>query len=256
MNRKILIALAMGAFVGSAGPARADLQSIFEPYNDTFGARTFHLQREGGRKNTILLGGEYQMFDTPQDFTKADLENRIYRGGIGFATDRFQIGVAAGNVDLESGPFDFGGFFLIEVHGKVVIWNSKSGKTNVALVGAWRDIDDQFRRIDGLVAIDHRLGRDVVGTINAGYGNVKVDGSSDDGDFVGSAGIAINPARFPRWTLSVEYMVESDVNLMATNPSGGNWLSGKLTYRAGHRLDIYVGGGDDKRVLGGARVRL
>jgi hypothetical protein len=256
MNRKTLLVLTLGALTASAVPARADLQSIFEPFNDTFSARTFHVQREGGRKNTILLGGEYQMFDTPQDFTSADLENRIYRGGVGFATSRFQLGVAAGNIDLESGPFDFGDFFMIEVHGKYVVWNSKSGKTSAAIAAQWRDIDDQFRRIDALVAIDHRLGRDVIGTINAGWANVKVDGAEDDDSFVGSAGIAINPARFPRWTLALEYMIESDANLMATNPSGGNWFSGKLTYRAGHRLDLYVGGGDDKRVLGGARVRL
>lgn len=255
MIRKTLIALGALVLAASAAPARAEQAStsLFENYVDLFGARTFHEQRDGGKRGTFLVAGEFFAHTQPLPGV-FETDVQFYRGGVAYAQDRWQLGAAFGHVELELDPLGLeGDEFYWTVHGKYRVWTSKDGRTHVALVGSYQDFESDFDRIDVLGVLEHDLTPELAATANVGWGRVEADfGGAETDDLVAGIGITYVPKRAPRWRFSAEYTFDNDVNLLSGLGGGDQW-NARVAYRAHKNVLIYAGGGQHERYFAGIR---
>jgi hypothetical protein len=256
MIRKTILALGALVLAATAAPARAEqaTTSLFENYVDLFGAGTFHEQRDGGKRGTFLVGGEYLRHTLPLPGV-FEIDTQFYRGAVGYAQDRWQIGASFGNVDLELDPVGLDNDeFVWTIHGKYVVWRGKDGKTHVSLAASYQDFESDFNRVDVVGILEHAFTPEISATANIGYGLVEPDGSgSDVDDLVAGIGVTFVPRSAPRWRFSAEYVFDNDVNLLSGTSGGDQW-NVKLGYRASKNILIYVGGGQHDRYLGGVRA--
>jgi len=255
MIRKTILALGAVVLAATATPARAEQSttSLFENYVDLFSARTFHQQEEGGKRGTFLVAGEFFAHTTPLP-SIFELDAQFYRGGLGYAQDRWQLGVSFGNVNLELDPTGLDGDeFVWTIHGKYRVWTSKDGRTHVGLAGSYQDYESDFNRIDVLGILEHDITAEITATANVGWGRVEADsGPSDNDDLVAGVGITYVPRRAPRWRFSAEYTFDNDVNLLSGTQGGDQW-NGKVSYQASRNVQIYAGGGQHQRYFAGLR---
>lgn len=246
MIKQTMAALTVGLLaVAVAQPAKATEANLFEPFHNTHSARTFHEQREGGKRGTIWLGGEYRNSSIPRGFGDHDIDFEWFRGGLGYAEDRWQVGFSAGNLNTDvEGPF--GGDddeFVWDINAKWNFWRSRDGKADLAAVFNYRDFGNDVSRFDGLLAAQYRFHRDLTGVVNLGYGHIDYD-FDDQGDFVGSIGLLWHPANWRRFTLGVDYTFANEADFLTGNAMDDydNW-SVKAGYFVTDNIQVTAGGG-------------
>ena len=249
MIRRSLAALSLGLLVAAtAQPAKAEA-NLFEPLHNTFTAQTFHRQqpaKEDGKRGTIWLGGEYRNWSVPLGFGDLHDDAQYYRGGIGYAQDRWQIGASFGNLAEDIEGFGDIDTFVWDVNAKWNFWGN--GTTNLAAVFNFRDFEGDTQQIKGLLAAEHRFTRDISGVVNLGYGVNMLDFGNDECDFLASVGLLWHPAAWRRFSLGLDYSIKNDVDLFTGFSGDGydNW-SAKAGYFVTNDIQVTAGGG--KRTL-------
>lgn len=259
MIRRTMAALSLGLLAVAAQPASATERNLFEPFNNTHSARTFHNQQpKQGGKGTIWLGGEYQSSSIPDgNGTDDSIDFQHYRGGIGYAQDRWQIGASFGNLNVDGEGFE-DDRFVWDVHFKANFWRSQNNRSNLAAIFNYRNFADQAERFDGVLAGEHRFGRDFSGVVNIGYGKTKYEFGGDGEGFVGSVGFIWHPANWRRFTLAADYTLGNEVDVLTGNNFNedyDNW-SVKAGYFVTDNIQLTAGGGKRQNFFVGVNGRI
>jgi hypothetical protein len=196
-------------------------------------------------KNTLVFGGNYSR----QDVGSGHLNT--WGGGLGLIGTQnpehpWQLTASAFNTSVDIGNFD-DDFFGWSVGGKYTISLPKSNDLPaVSVVGTYSDVNELGESLFLGLAADQRITPNLYITGNLGW--LHAENGGTENAFFGGVGATLTSGRFPRFSISGDFVPENDVT------GEDLWTIGAL-YAVNDSVAIRVGGGKHSLVFANLYVK-